>query len=238
MSCAVVVAAGGSGQRFQAEKQFADLCGRAVLSHSVAAFAACAWVRAIVVVVAAAAKTRARGVLQEWHGERCAVHAVGGQTRAQSVYAGLCECPPVAWCMVHDAARPCVRREDIEKLWAARGEGGDDKNAGAILAVPAADSLKMASTAENDAADVCWVSEHLAPRSRYWHAQTPQLFPLEFLKLALSHSPDVADESQAIAQAGGRVRLVVSSHDNIKITYPQDLSLAACILQSRQNDPQ
>lgn len=232
MQCAVVIPAAGSGRRLGSEKQFADINGRAVLWHCVAAFMQFGWVAQVVVVVAAAAEAQAREVLKEWLGERCAVYPLGAATRAGSVCGGLQQCPPVQWCMVHDGARPCVSPDDIEKLWAARpATSGDDNNGdGAILATPAADALKKIN--EKTSISELMIEEHLTPRQCYYQAQTPQLFPLAALRAALPRFADAADEAEAMSAAGHAVRVIEGSRNNIKITYPDDLIIAESILKN------
>jgi 2-C-methyl-D-erythritol 4-phosphate cytidylyltransferase len=129
------------------------------------------------------------------------------------------------WVLVHDAARPCVRVEDIEQLIATLETGGQ----GGLLGVPVADTMKrvddqLAITATVD-------------RDRLWHAYTPQMFRLGELRTALRKAIEsgkaVTDEANAMELAGFKPRMVQGSRDNIKITLPADLALATFYLQTR-----
>jgi 2-C-methyl-D-erythritol 4-phosphate cytidylyltransferase len=121
--------------------------------------------------------------------------------------------------LVHDAARPCLNRGDLDRLLR---EGMRDPS-GALLAAPVADTLKR------DDGDGR-VAETMA-RDGVWRALTPQLFPIDDLRRALrEHRPDVTDESGAMELAGFRPRLVNGDPGNIKITTRSDLLFAERLL--------
>lgn len=154
---------------------------------------------------------------------------VGGETRADSVLAGLDylndRARPTDWVMVHDAARPFVLVDDIVRLLQlcrAHSEG-------AILAVPVTDTLKISS-------DNHFVARTLA-RDGVWQAQTPQCFSVGELYRALqtccTQMLGVTDEASAIELTGGACRLLLGRADNIKITRPEDLPIAAFIAQQQ-----
>jgi 2-C-methyl-D-erythritol 4-phosphate cytidylyltransferase len=129
------------------------------------------------------------------------------------------------WVLVHDAARPCVRAEDIEHLMNTL-KGGSD---GGLLGVPVADTMKRVDEELSISATV--------DREGLWHAYTPQMFRAGILRAALQQAIDngqqVTDEANAMELAGFRPRMVQGARDNIKITVPSDLPLAAFYLQSR-----
>jgi len=149
----------------------------------------------------------------------------GGATRAASVTHGLehmqAEVKADDWVLVHDAARPCLSRELIDRLITdlARDE------AGGLLAIPVADTLKR-----DDGGQRVLRTE---PRKLLWQAQTPQMFRFSPLLTALQAAdPDsTSDEASAIERLGHRPRLVMGSTANLKITYPEDLVLAKLILK-------
>jgi 2-C-methyl-D-erythritol 4-phosphate cytidylyltransferase len=149
----------------------------------------------------------------------------GGAERADSVYQGLSWLKSQGrdrdWVLVHDAARPCVRADNIRRLIAK----ATADNCGAILAAPVADTLKKVSSTH---------IEHTVNRQDLWAAHTPQIFRVgelcEALASALSAGMPVTDEASAIEHIGGRVLVVADSRDNIKITQPEDLALAEQIL--------
>jgi 2-C-methyl-D-erythritol 4-phosphate cytidylyltransferase len=151
----------------------------------------------------------------------------GGETRAASVYNGLLAARDVIggddWVLVHDAARPCLTREALDRL--IREVGEDD--AGGLLAIPVADTLKRGDV---DARVVA-----TERREGLWQAQTPQMFRYSLLIEALRRSgaATITDEAGAIERLGLQPRLVMGEARNIKVTYAEDLELAALILDRR-----
>ncbi len=158
------------------------------------------------------------------------IHADGGKERCHSVLNGLQilqqYAQPDDWVLVHDAARPCVRQTDIENLiikLASHSVGG-------ILALPVRDTMKRS----NPEAEIVETVE----REGLWHALTPQMFRLELLfnalQTVLSNNELVTDEAQAIEKQGFKPLLIAGHADNIKITHPQDLTLAELYLREQQ----
>ena len=151
----------------------------------------------------------------------------GGATRRDSVYNGLVAVTGAVdaddWLLVHDAARPCVPRADIERLIA---ETGEDR-IGGILALPVADTVKRVAKDEGGLQRVAGTED----RSQLWLAQTPQMFRCALLMEALkSAKAAVTDEASAVEQLGLRPRMVLGSRQNIKVTFPEDISIAEAIL--------
>lgn len=229
MHYGLVMPAAGSGRRFgaAAPKQYAPLAGATVLECALAPFLADPRCRTIRLVLAP--DDAARAHLQARLGTRGAL-VDGGAERCDSVRNGLASLAtvlgPQDWVLVHDAARPCIAAADIDRLIAAV-DGG--REAGGLLAVPLADTLKRA-----DASGAC---EATLPRAGLWCAQTPQMFRLAALADALEAAARAGrvptDEAQAMEWAGVRARLVASAHGNLKVTSPADLALAAAVLAAR-----
>lgn len=154
---------------------------------------------------------------------------VGGEERANTVSNGLKGLSAVAeegdWVLVHDAVRPCVRHEDIQRLI----DEADDTDDGGILAVPISDTVKRT----NDDGRI----DKSVSRVNLWRALTPQYFPIADLAKALDRSlleqAETTDEASAMEFIGAMPRCVPGHADNIKITYPADLELAEWYL-SRQ----
>ena len=153
----------------------------------------------------------------------------GGQERCHSVFNALLHLLPEAndddWVLIHDAARPCLRSEDIDMLI----ERLQDHDAGGLLAIPVRDTMKRSNTDDE-------VSETVE-RERLWHALTPQMFhvgPLfRAMKAALDTGEQVTDEASAIELQKKKPLLVEGHSDNIKITRPEDLQLAHFYLQQQ-----
>jgi 2-C-methyl-D-erythritol 4-phosphate cytidylyltransferase len=165
----------------------------------------------------------------EWRGweDRLQVLRCGGATRAETVLNGLRAmanvCDADDWVLVHDAARPCLADEMLDKLI---DEVASDA-VGGLLAVPVADTLKRAAADTTAGAR----AEATVPRAGLWQAQTPQMFRhgklIEALRAAGSN---VTDEASAIEQLGLQPRLVESDSRNLKVTWPQDMELAGLIV--------
>jgi len=148
----------------------------------------------------------------------------GGATRAESVLRGLermrADVDREDWVLVHDAARPCLTGELIDRLLT---EVSADE-VGGLLAIPVADTLKR-----NDGERHVLRTES---RDQLWQAQTPQMFRLHALVQALRAVDPrrVTDEASAMEQQGYHPRLVMGSVANLKVTYPEDLALAELLL--------
>ena len=223
-----VVPAAGIGSRMGSDipKQYLELAGGRVIEHTLHALLAIPFIDRVVVGIAAHD--------EHWPTLSIASHpkiftAPGGTDRAETVT--NCLLPlndenPNTWVLVHDAVRPCVKREDIALMWQAL----QDDDCGGLLAVPLNDTIKRADTNERVTATV--------DREALWAAQTPQMFRLGALLSALEQADDqqfrVTDEASAIERAGGKPRLVLGSHSNIKITRPDDLALAAFYLEENR----
>ena len=155
--------------------------------------------------------------------------ALGGKERCDSVLNGLQHLTDKAqdqdWVLVHDVARPCVRTEDILNLI----EKATEHAVGGLLAVPVRDTMKRADNTGAVSETVC--------RENLWHALTPQMFRFGDLKQAITTSLQaglpITDEASAIEQQGMNPLLVEGHADNIKITHPEDLELAALFLKQQ-----
>ena len=154
----------------------------------------------------------------------------GGPERADSVRAGLDRIRDEAladdWVLVHDVARPCVRATDIETLLTTLSEDP----VGGLLAAPLSDTVKR--VADDSRVD------GTADRTRLWRALTPQVFRFGLLDRALQQALvsdiRVTDEASAIEALGYRPRIIRGRPDNIKVTVPEDLALAAWFLGIHQ----
>jgi 2-C-methyl-D-erythritol 4-phosphate cytidylyltransferase len=226
---ALVPAAGG-GSRFggAAPKQYADLANRPLLARTLDRLAQV--IAPAPIVVAIAPGDAFYETLIE---PRPGLEALrcGGGTRAQTVANAVAalgsRCRDEDWLLVHDAARPCVPVDAVLRLTSELAR--DD--VGGLLAIPVADTLKRSDAKEPER--VLRTEE----RSGLWQAQTPQMFRCGILRraFALPGALAATDEAQAvealsITGACAPPRLVSGSAQNVKITYPADLALAAAIL--------
>ena len=223
-----VLPAAGRGTRFGGDtpKQYLQAGGQSLLAHALDALLAHPRVAGVVVALAADddcwpgwTKRLGKPVL------RCE----GGGERADSVLAALRMVPgdgrgdPLV--LVHDAARPNLHRDDLDRLIAAAETSAD----GAILAAPVRDTLKRAD------ADACIVATET--RAGLWRAMTPQAFRrgalIDALERARADGVVVTDEAMAIERTGAHPRLVEGREDNLKVTTSADLALVDHLRSTR-----
>jgi len=224
----VVVPAAGVGRRMGSAipKQYLELEGRTVIDHTIERMLLHPMVDGLYVAL---------GEEDGWWGDTAysahpgLVRVDGGSERCHSVFNALETLGQRAdaedWVLVHDAARPCVRRSDIDcliKCVASHPVGG-------LLGMPVRDTMKR-----SDASDVVLET---VERDHLWHAFTPQMFRFgllrDSLKDALNAGFLVTDEASAIEWAGHRPIMVEGHSDNLKITRPEDLQLAAYYLEQQ-----
>ena len=207
-------------------KQYLPLRGKPVLRHTLERLTSHPRIEGVFLGIAAGDKhsdSVTRPTLAKFMGTY-----TGGASRAETVLYGLRVVSAQAgaddWALVHDAVRPCVRHEDIDRLLYEVGD------AGGLLALPMADTVKRGDSAD------C-VTETV-PRAGLWRALTPQLFPVgllaQALEQALAQRVEMTDEAAAVERIGLRPRLVAGHPDNIKITLPRDLALADLLLRLQE----
>jgi len=221
-----LIPAAGTGSRFASDvpKQYALLEGKPVLWHSIERLAEGLPLHRTCVAVAVDDPwyDRAIGVRDGVTVLRC-----GGATRAETVRNALAAFSDVAsdeWIVVHDAARPCI---DAASLGRLQRELAADP-VGGILAIPVVSALKRADAGGRSAGT--------EPRAGLWQAQTPQMFRYGVLRAAFARpgAELAVDEAQAVEALGLRPRLIPGSSNNLKISYPEDLLLAAAILAAER----
>lgn len=230
MNLGVIIAAGGAGSRMQAgsSKQLLDLAGRPVLAHSVALFDSRTGVAAIVIAIEPDDIERCRTeVVEKYSFGRVTAVVAGGSNRAESVKAALEALDLAAdTVLVHDGARPLFPAGLLENGLAELEKGPD----GVVFGVPVVDTIK-----EVDAGGAVLSTPE---RGRLWAAQTPQIFRREALERAYRMPAAVlaqaTDDAMLVEIAGGKVKMVMGSDENIKITTPVDLAVAAEILRRRR----
>jgi 2-C-methyl-D-erythritol 4-phosphate cytidylyltransferase len=228
----LVMPAAGAGRRFGADtpKQYAQLEGRTVIEWALAPFLRDARCARIVVALAAADEYWERLPLCSR-----ALTVVGGAERSASVRSALAglagEARPPDWVLVHDAVRPCLDAQDLERLLTRLAT----HPVGGVLAVRVADTLKRALP--GSAAEEGCAIEATQERAGLWRALTPQMFRYGALCAALDQAHAAqrspSDEAQALEWAGARPLLIAGAASNLKVTTAEDLVLAAAILRAR-----
>lgn len=226
-----LIPAAGSGTRLrgQVPKQYLALAGKPMLWHAVASVCV-APVQSVFVVLAPEDRQFARYDWGAFAGKLEPLYC-GGESRRDSVYNGMVAAMAAVdaddWILVHDAARPCLPKRDLDSLIAETRED----QIGGILALPVADTVKKAAKDEAGAMRVSGTEE----RSQLWLAQTPQMFRCGLLVEALRDAKSaVTDEAGAVEQMGLKPRLVAGSRENIKVTFPEDMKIAEAILENRR----
>lgn len=230
-SIVAIVPAAGVGSRMQADrpKQYLPIAGSTVLEHTIAKLLSHPAIKRVVVAISEDDPYYDNLPLAK---QPEVVRVAGGKERADSVLSALqyliSEDAPT-WVMVHDAARPCVQLDDIERLI----ESAVNHPVGAILASPVKDTMKRSDATQH--------IDHTVERANLWHALTPQMFQtgqlLAALSDALKASTTITDEASALEWAGYSPALVSGRSSNIKITQPEDLDLAAYYLRKENSSP-
>lgn len=218
MSVWAVLAAAGSGERLGADrpKAFVRLGERPLLAEPLERLEATPWVDAIVVAAPPEWEEPAILLAEELGAGKVNACITGGATRAESVRAAVREIPDdAAVILVHDAARPLVTADVIERVLRPLSEGWD----GAVPALPLADTVKRVRGDE--------IVETLA-RDDLRAVQTPQAFVADSLRTALGGDLGGATDCAALVEAAnGRVCVVEGDPRLLKITSPADLELVA-----------
>ena len=232
---ALVPAAGGGTRAGAATpKQYHAIRGQPVLAHTLDRLTGALALDRVFVAIAPDDGHYAVAI-----GPRGGVETLpcGGATRAMTVANALVllasRCRADDWILVHDAARPCVPAEALNRLC----EAVENDATGGLLAVPVADTLKRG---DGDADTRVVRTE---PRERLWHAQTPQMFRYGVLARAYAApgNADASDDALVVERLAGQgacamPRLVAGSRANLKITWPEDFRLAEAILASQANE--
>ncbi len=216
-------------------KQFLELDGVPVLIFALRRLAACPAITGFVVAARAEeVDSVAARIAQENLGRPARV-VRGGDTRQDSVANALAEVQPDAdLILVHDAVRPLVTRDQIERV-IAEALSCD----AAILGVPAMDTVKEVkrATPQGGAADVALITATI-PRERVVLAQTPQVFRasllLEAFARARQDGVSASDEAGLVERMGRDVHVVAGSERNLKITRPGDMQLAEFYLREER----
>ena len=222
MKKTAIIVAGGTGQRMGTvvPKQFLEIEGKSILLHTIDQFvAAFSDINFIIVLPAGYIEEGQKmiassGLTQQFQ------FVAGGDTRFQSVKNGLAEVDQDAVVFVHDAVRCLLTPALIQRCYQQAVEKGS-----AIPAVSSTDTIRLIDGA----------SHHVVDRENVMMIQTPQTFNAALLIKAFeqAYQPSFTDEANVLESAGTPVFLVDGEFENIKITRPLDLAIAAYILAKR-----
>lgn len=225
-----VVLAAGTGKRMGTDiaKQYLLIGDKPVLAYSLQTFDECPFMDEIILVTSAEHIEYCRKEIVEKYGIRKVSHIIaGGAERYLSVYEGLKAIKDCDYVYIHDGARPFADEAILDRVHE------EVKKSGAcVAAVPAKDTVKISD--EDGFADVT------PERSRVWTVQTPQVFAYKTIKNAYTRlieeklSDTVTDDAMVLEVVNkSRVKLVMGSYENIKITTPEDLDIAEVFCQRR-----
>jgi len=226
-----IVPAAGIGSRMCADKpkQYLDLDGRCVIEHTLQRLASHPGIQGIVIAIAENDPWWSKVSVSK----QAEIHVItGGGERADSVLNALTHLNQLVddnpWVLVHDAARPCLRHQDIDAML----DQLSGHHVGGILGVPVTDTVKRVDNS-NGIVDT-------VDRQGLWRASTPQMFHSQDLMYALhtakSNKLIVTDDASAMELTGLKPMMVEGHADNIKITVPQDLALASLFLKQQSGE--
>jgi len=226
MLTAILVAA-GSSQRMGFDKLFAVIAGKAVMAHTIRAFERARSVDGIIVVAREDRHDEIKTIFRDEKFEKVRSIIPGGKHRQDSVRAGLNRVShETKYVAVHDAARPLITSEQIERVFQQCANHG-----AAALAEPINDTFKRA---DSDLLVTGAVDRH-----QLYAMQTPQIFERQLIEEAYravyAENISVTDEVSAVERLGRKVLLVLNDDFNFKITYPRDLALAEFVLKQRSD---
>lgn len=215
-----VIAAAGIGKRIGAAipKQYLSLLGKTIVEHSISPFLNHPEISKVVVSIA----RNDQWFMQLDIAKHPKIQVVeGGKERVDSVLSALAEIEDDDYVLVHDAARPCITRSDIDKLIITVCESKQ----GAILGSRVRDTMKRSTPSGQISSTV--------ERENLWHALTPQMFQNKQLINAIKSADDpkmITDEASAVEMSGLPVIIVEGRSDNLKVTRSEDLQIAELYL--------
>jgi 2-C-methyl-D-erythritol 4-phosphate cytidylyltransferase len=223
-----IIVAGGSSQRMGFDKLFAIVAGEPVIAHAIRAFDIAISVTEVIVVAREERHDEIRTISRDAGFKKVRSIVRGGERRQDSVRAGLDRIDRTAkYVAVHDAARPLITAEQIERVFEQCRVHGP-----AALAQPVNDTLKRAD------ADLLVAGS--VDRHQLYAMQTPQIFERRLIENAYravyAENISVTDEVSAVERLGYKIALVFNDDFNFKITYPRDLPVAGFILRERAKD--
>ena len=218
---AVVLAAGkGSRMNSSVHKQYLLIQDKPVLYYSLKVFEDCPFIDEVILVTGRGEEEYCKGQIVDFYGFQKVRRIVpGGGERYASVYEGLKAIDECTYVYIHDGARPFISQDILERV-----HQGVKEYKACVVGMPVKDTIKISDNAG--------FAISTPRRDLVWMVQTPQVFVYSLIKNAYSKimeekSPEVTDDAMVLEKVTGhKVRLIPGSYDNIKITTPEDLSIA------------
>ena len=224
----VIIPAAGVGTRMEnvLPKQYLPVAGKPIISHIIQTFFNNPRIASIHLALSPEDEFWRSFTLNPE--SRLHLHYTGGESRSETVLNTLkvIDVDENDWVLVHDAARPGLRNEAINRLIDTLSED----EVGGLLAMPVADTIKRSNEINT--------IEQTVSRQNLWQAQTPQMFKYATLKRALREYDGLpTEEAEAVESLGLRPKLVHGELRNLKVTYPEDLELLEMILNKPEGQP-
>lgn len=225
MKVSALIVAGGEGRRMGQPKQFIEIDKVPMVIRSCMAFEDSSHIDEVVLVVSKEDIEKTGSLVKQFGLKKISSVVAGGERRQDSVLSGLAALSKDSdFVLIHDGARPLITREIISRV-VTELNGGEP----VVIGVPIVDTVKVVS-------DKKTISETL-DRDALWAAQTPQAFPTKLIKevheRAKKNEYSATDDSKLVERLGHKVRIIMGSYENIKITTPSDLVIAEAIIKGR-----
>lgn len=224
--CIIVAAGTGSRMKSDKPKQFLEMEGHPLLYYTVKAWQESFISEIILVTSGGYLDFVKKNIVEKYGFDRVTKVITGGETRFDSVYRGLLACEDADYVYIHDGARPCVDAGVIE-----RAREGAEEYGACVSAVPVKDTIKVVDK-EGFAMDT-------PERSSLWAMQTPQAFKYDIVRKAYDALADkdrtgITDDAMVVEKSGAvKVKMVMGSYDNVKVTTPEDLRVVENIIKKR-----
>ncbi len=217
----ILLGAGGSTRMNGVDKIVAPLLGRPLLEYSLLELTKADSISGIVIVAGETNVDSVRTLADRMPTDKIFAVCTGGSRRQDSVRAGLEHVGDATHVLVHDGARPLIDAALISRTVQAASD-----HEAAIAAVPVKDTIKIA--------DKEMSVRKTVPREILWAVQTPQVFESDLLRSAhRSIETDVTDDASMVELLRRDVKIFMGSHENLKVTTPEDITMAEAILRSR-----
>ncbi len=227
---AAVVLAAGLGKRMNSTvpKQFMELAGRPMITYALEAFEKSPVDQVVLVAGAEELEYCRREIVSAWGFRKVTGVVAGGKERYHSVYEGLKALEDCAYVLIHDGARPLVDESIIRAAL-----GGAREYGACVVGMPVKDTIKV-SDAEGFAVQT-------PDRSALWQVQTPQAFAYRLVREAYDRlmaqpalQKGITDDAMVVESlTGERVKLILGSYKNMKVTTPEDMEIAEVFLRGR-----
>ena len=228
MKSVCIIVAAGTGSRMNSDrpKQFLEMEGHPLLYYTVKAWQESFISEIILVTSGGYLDFVKKDIVEKYGFDKVTKVITGGETRFDSVYRGLLACEDADYVYIHDGARPCVDAGVIE-----RAREGAEEYGACVSAVPVKDTIKVVDK-EGFAIDT-------PERSSLWAMQTPQAFKYDIVRKAYEALADkdrtgITDDAMVVEKSGAvKVKMVMGSYDNVKVTTPEDLRVVENIIKKR-----